>query len=264
MPRALSEVVSTLRADPATTAILLDFDGTLAPIVDDPAAATAVPGVREALTSLVGTYRTVAVISGRPVQFLHEQLGDGPTLVGLYGLERLEGGREVEVPAATGWRPVVAEVVSAARSELSDAVTVEDKGLSVTLHYRTAPREATAVETWAAGAASKWGMEARGAKMSVELHPPIEVDKGTAVTELLDGSTTACFVGDDVGDIPAFEALAAFAEGGGEARSIVVSSVEMAPELVGVADLIVRDPSAVLDLLQRLDPARRPASGLIG
>lgn len=264
MARALSEVVATLRADPASTAILLDFDGTLAPIVDDPASATAVPGAREALSALVGAYRTVAVISGRPVRFLREQLGDGPTLVGLYGLERIEGGREVEAPEATGWRPVVGEVVAAARADLSDRVGVEDKGLSVTLHYRTAPSEAASVEAWATSAASRWGLEARPAKMSVELHPPIEVDKGTAVAGLLDGSAAACFVGDDVGDIPAFEALARFGEAGGQARSIVVSSVEMAPELVGMADLIVRDTSEVLELLRDLDPSAEPGSDLIG
>src|SRR5690606_25375576 len=183
---------------------------------------------REALAALAGHYRTVAVVSGRPVRFLHDQLGDGPTLIGLYGLERFEGGQEVEVPEAAGWRPVVAEVVAAATADLPDEVGVEDKGLSVTIHYRTAPDQEAAAQAWAATAATRWGLEQRSAKMSVELHPRIAVDKGTAVAELVDGHTAACFVGDDVGDIPAFEAMARFAEAGGHGRSVVVSVVEMA------------------------------------
>src|SRR5439155_11419122 len=124
-------------AGPANAGVFTDFDGTLAPIVADPAAALPLPGVADALRRLAARYRIVGVVSGRPLDYLTGQLGDGLWLSGLYGLETLEDGKRIEAPQAAEWRPVVAAAVERARREFGEAV--EPKGLSLTLHFRTRP-----------------------------------------------------------------------------------------------------------------------------
>ncbi|MGH8991943.1 MAG: trehalose-phosphatase, partial [Acidimicrobiia bacterium] len=90
--------------------VVVDFDGTLAPIVDDPAQARPLPGAVSALGRLAVRLARVAVVSGRPVDFLRRYLPPpGPDLFGQYGLERLEAGRVVVAPGAREWMPAVAE-----------------------------------------------------------------------------------------------------------------------------------------------------------
>lgn len=248
----LSALVRTLRSNPARTAILLDFDGTLAPIVDDPARSVPLPGVPEALSRLRGAYGLVAVVSGRPVSYLQAHLPAGPTLVGLYGLEEVREGEVETHPEAAPWRRVIDDVAAAAVAELPAGVGVEHKGLSLTLHVRPHAELATVVDSWASAAADRFGLHVRRARMSAELHPPVAVDKGTVVSELLKAVDVACFIGDDVGDLPAFDALDRFAMGGGVAVRFVVESTETDPGLRGRADALLAGPPAVLELLQRL------------
>jgi len=95
--------LAPLAASPGDTAVLTDFDGTLAPIVEDPTAVRALPGAIEVLNRLVVAYAVVAVVSGRPVSFLTERLAgtSGVRLIGLYGLEQVDAsGARVEVPDA--------------------------------------------------------------------------------------------------------------------------------------------------------------------
>jgi trehalose 6-phosphate phosphatase len=249
---ARSAAVELLRRDPARTAVLLDFDGTLAPIVDDPAAAAPLPGAAEVLAELHARYGTVAIVSGRPVAYLRQHLPAELLLVGLYGLERMRGGRLELHPGAAAWQPVVAGAVEDARRDLPAGVGIEDKGLSLTLHVRQRPELAPDVQRWAAEAEARTGLHVRRARMSTELHPPVVADKGSVAAELLVGSTTACFIGDDIGDLPAFAALDAFAAGGGSVVRVVVASAEAAPELLAVADVLLDGPVAALDLLRAL------------
>lgn len=244
--------LGVLRHDPARTAILLDFDGTLSPIVEDPAAAVPLPGEVEALVALQERFEVVAVVSGRPVAYLQERLPDLRTLIGLYGLEQIRDGQLEIHPDVAPWRPVIQDAVAAARAELPEGVGVEDKGLSLTLHVRPRPDQAAVVERWAAEAAARTGLHLRRARMSAELHPPVAADKGTVTSALVAGMAAAAFVGDDIGDLPAFAALDAFAAGGGRAVRAVVTSVEVAPELLAAADLVLDGPAAVLDLLRAL------------
>jgi trehalose 6-phosphate phosphatase len=248
-------VLDALRADPSRTALLLDFDGTLAAIVDDPEAARPLAGVPEVLADLARTYGRVAVVSGRPVAFLVEHLPPELDLVGLYGLERRIGGMLVEDPVAAAWRSTVDEVVEDARRTAGDGIDVEHKGLSLTLHVRRHPEQAEAALRWADDAAARTGLHARRAKMSVELHPPVEVDKGTVVEELVGDLTAVCFLGDDVGDLPAFAAVSRLVREGRAALRIVVDSPEATDEVRAAADLLVDGPEGALDLLRRLVPA---------
>src|SRR5438445_5556067 len=110
-------LLAPLRDRPEQTGIFSDFDGTLAPIVDDPAAARPLPGVADTLVRLARTFGRAGVISGRPVDFLRGVLvDDGLQLYGLYGLERTTGGAVVVEPEVEAWRPVVADVAQRAEA----------------------------------------------------------------------------------------------------------------------------------------------------
>ena len=103
-----------MAAEPAHGALFLDFDGTLAAIVEDPTGARPLPGVPALLAELARPFALVAVVSGRPTAFLAEVLGDpaGVTLAGLYGLERALHG-----PEHARWAAVIDQVVAEARAE---------------------------------------------------------------------------------------------------------------------------------------------------
>jgi trehalose 6-phosphate phosphatase len=194
----------------------------------------------------------VAVVSGRPVEFLARCLPPSLTLSGLYGLEVLDRGRRRDHPSGGAWREVVDDVASYSAARGPAGMGVESKGLSLTLHYRTRPEIAPDVLAWAERQAARSGLEVRPARMSVELHPPIAADKGSAVEEVARGLDAVWFVGDDVGDLPAFDALDRLAAAGVEATKVAVRSDEAPAELLDRADLVVDGPEGVLALLESL------------
>jgi trehalose 6-phosphate phosphatase len=131
-------------------------------------------------------------------------------------------------------------------------VRVEAKGLSLTLHYREVPAIGDDVVAWARAAAERTGLDARDARMSVELHPAIAVDKGTALLALAHDVRAACFLGDDAGDLLAFDALDALARGGADVVRIAVRSDEAPEALLERADIAVDGPSGAVALLREL------------
>jgi trehalose 6-phosphate phosphatase len=244
--------LAPLRARPGDAAVVVDFDGTLSPIVDDPASARSVPGAGEALVALTRRFGLVAVMSGRPTDFLRTVVPDEVVLSGLYGLEVVRGGVRTDHPAGAEWRTTVAAVARAAADTGPPGMDVEPKGLSLTLHYRRRPEIASDVTAWADAAAARSGLEARPAKMSVELHPPIAADKGTALEALAGTFRAVCYVGDDRGDLPAFDALDRMATRGVHVVRVAVASDEAPAELLGRADLVVDGPPAAVAFLRRL------------
>jgi trehalose 6-phosphate phosphatase len=92
----------------------------------------------------------------------------------------------------------------------------------------------------------------RPAKMSLELHPPVAVDKGTVVEELVGDLGLACYVGDDVGDLAAFDGLDRLAARGCTTLRVAVTTTESAPALLARADLQVPGPEGALELLRAL------------
>lgn len=234
--------------------VLLDFDGTLAPIVDDPASARPLPGINEVLADLARCYRLVGVLSGRPVAFLQPLLTPEVAIAGLYGLEVIVDGERVDHPFAGAWREVIDDVARISASLGPAGMQVEPKGLSLTLHYRAHPELADEVQDWAAAQASRSGLVARRARMSVELHPPIPTDKGTALETLAEGLSAVCYVGDDEGDLPAFDALDRLAERPVHTVRVAVASDEAPSQLLARADVVVDGPKAVLAFLQSLIP----------
>lgn len=250
--RDLPEAFTPFAREPSSSGLFVDFDGTLADIVDDPDAARPVDGAVEALEALARRMGRVGVVSGRPLAFLRRFL-DGPDLylAGLYGMQWLDGGRVGDHPQAGIWRQVVEDVVSAGATG-PEGMRVESKDLSLTLHYREHPEAAAAVRRWAEEQAARSGLEARPARMSMELHPPIEADKGTAVLAAATGLARVAFAGDDLGDLEAYDALDALDAEGVATVRVAVGSAEAPPELLERADVVLDGPAEVVELLRRL------------
>ena len=129
---------------------------------------------------------------------------------------------------------------------------VEDKGLTVAFHYREAENEDDALEYLEAVAkrAREAGLEPRFGRKVLEIRPPVQADKGTAVTQLLGetGLKRALYAGDDTTDVDGFRALDDLELG----IRIAVSSDEAPSELVEAADIVVESPAELLALLARL------------
>lgn len=244
----------SLRRRPGRSAVLVDFDGTLAPIVDDPDLAAPAGGAADVLRRLAHRFALVAVVSGRPVDFLTKHVPAEVMVSGLYGLELSRDGRRTDHPQAGAWREVVADVAASSDAHGPAGMRVERKGLSLTLHYRTHPELAEAVGRWARAQAARSGLVVHGAKMSVELHPPVDADKGSALIELCRAADVraAMYIGDDRGDLPAFAALEQLATDGIDVVRVAVAGPETPVEVIEAADVLVEGTPGVLELLESL------------
>ena len=140
----LNSALAPFVATPTASVVAVDFDGTLAPIVDEPAMARPLDGVSSVLAELTGRLGAVAVVSGRPVGFLVPIFPTTVTLAGLYGLEVVRAGRLEEHPGAEGWRRQIADIAATAERDAPAGLRVERKGLSLTPHYRGSPQLAEA------------------------------------------------------------------------------------------------------------------------
>lgn len=203
--------------DPARDALFLDLDGTLAEIAPTPDAATLHPGVRDVLPRLIPAFGgRVAVVSGRSISALDGMLpapalAAGLALAGTHGLELRRPGGAVERDApAAGLPAAVAALAGLAGAD--DRLLLEEKALSVALHYRAAPDREAELRHRAAEVASAQGLLLQSGKMVVELRTP-GTDKGGALRRLMAGAPFAgarpLFVGDDDTDEAAFAAAAA-------------------------------------------------------
>jgi trehalose 6-phosphate phosphatase len=252
---SVTELLAPFRDDPGGTGVFTDFDGTLAPIVDDPGEARPLPGVVDALAALAGRYGRVGVISGRPASFLAEHLGGrGVFLSGLYGLEFVEdeGGAIQAIEEAAPWREVVETVAAAGDADLPAGIGVERKGLCLTVHHRRDPSLEGESRAWVDARAEETGLVVHPARMSFELRPPIKRDKGTVLAEAAEGRRQVCFLGDDRGDLTAFDTLDRMAAEGATVLRVGVDSPEAPAELLERADVVVEGPEGSLRILRGL------------
>jgi trehalose 6-phosphate phosphatase len=240
-----------------------DFDGTLAPIQEDPQTVAPVPGVLSALTELATAAKLTAVVSARPVAFLGDRLGTVPGLhlFGLYGLEySSDGGRTITtVPEAEPYAPLIARVGAEARAAFPTAL-IEDKRLSCALHFRTEPGLEPKIEAWTAEQAQAHGLRRQHGRMVVELKPPVDTDKGAVVLHASHNLAGAWYFGDDLGDLPAFRALDRLSADrpGFHAVRVAVANAEGRGAALGDhADLRLAAPPEVPALLNALLSARR-------
>ncbi len=256
--------LTTILADPEGATVVLDYDGTLAPIVEDPAEATPHPDAVPALARLTPLIGSAVVLTGRPPATAVALGGlagvaglEGLVVLGHYGAERWD--------AATGriTGPGDDPGVAAARRELPallagapDGVHVEEKGgRAVAVHTRRAadPRAAfEALRGPLAELAARHGLRLEPGSMVLELRPP-GVDKGLALTRWVreSGARSVLYAGDDLGDLAAYDAVDRL-RGEGVPGLLVASAATDVPELSARADLVLPGPGAVAGLLDAL------------
>ena len=252
--------LAALIAQPARSLIALDFDGTLAPIVDDPAAARATPAATAALRRLAPLAGTVAVITGRPAADAAEFAGvaavPGVIVLGHYGRQRWERG-ELTGPAAPPGlakaRAGLPAVLAAAGA--GEGTWVEDKGDALAVHTRRAAAPEAELDRLGgplAALAGRTGLVLEPGRLVLELRPP-GADKGQAVRDLAAERKPAAilFCGDDLGDRAAFNAVRELRAEGTPGLLVCSGSAEV-PQLAAEADLVVGGPGGVVDLLDSL------------
>lgn len=255
------QLVAELRPLLAGALIATDFDGTLAPIVDDPEDSRPVGDSVEVLVALAKRGAHIGVVTGRDATTVLRlgALAVVPGLVveGLYGLEQWRDGELTtpETPAAMAdLRRQLPELLTAERA--ADGVWIEDKRLSLVLHTRpTADPDAehARLRGPAERLARQLGLDVHPGRNVLEFRLP-GYDKGDAVRRLVGCTDPAAVVyaGDDVGDLPAFAAIKELRRSGTPAWAVAAVADESPPDLAGFADVIVDGPDGVLALLRAL------------
>jgi trehalose 6-phosphate phosphatase len=259
----LVEALAPIRSDPDRSAVLLDIDGTLAPIVRHADDAHVPEATRTVLIEVSRRYRLVGCISGRRAATARQIVAIGTlAYVGNHGGELLRpGSTSAEVdPELEGWvartHAFAARVYTADRQRLR--VRSEDKGAIVAFHWRGAPDEQAAEQAVReiAASAEEEGFVVHWGRKVLEVRPPVRFDKGLGIAALLRGVDldAALYVGDDATDLDAFRGLRAMVADGRlrEALCVAVSSDEAPAELAQEADLDVDGPGGVRALLQAL------------
>lgn len=260
---SLAEALGPVHEDPERSAVLLDVDGTLAPIVRHAADAHVPETTRQLLIEIARRYGIVACVSGRRASDARRVVSIGSiSYLGSHGSELLRAGWTESVidPAVGEWtRRIQAFGHDADTTELRRLrVRLEDKGTIVGFHWRGAPDERAAraaIDALAARAESH-GLQAHWGRKVLEVRPPVRIDKGAGITAFLrdEDLTAAVYVGDDATDLDAFRALGELVHAGrlGQAIRVGVSSEEGPSEIAQQADVMVEGTSGVRAVLEAL------------
>ena len=259
----LAEALVALREEPARAAVLLDVDGTLAPIVRHADDAHVPEATRSLLIQVSRRYRVVACISGRRATTARRIVSIGSiAYVGNHGGEILAPGGSV--PEVDPEFAHAGEQVRAFRDAVWNddldrlRVRMEDKGEITAFHWRGAPDEAAAESAVRelAERADAEGLTPHWGRKVLEVRPSVQVDKGQGVRRLLNSTDVgaAVYVGDDTTDLDAFRGLRALVDEGRLSAAVClgVRSDETPPALEQEADLLVEGPSGVRSVLEAL------------
>jgi trehalose 6-phosphate phosphatase len=254
MSRTTAEVDAVV-SDPTGTLLALDFDGTLAHVVDDPTTAFAHEHAVDALARLGPLIGQVAIITGRPVRQALELGGfagrpglESLIICGQYGAERWDAAtgetHTPEPPAAV--RQVAERLPQWLAEHGADHVRVEDKGLAVAVHTRGL--DAGVLDGLAAplaALAAEYGLSVEPGRQVVELRAN-ETDKGIVLERLVEEMSArhVIFAGDDLGDLPAFDAVDRL-RARGLTGLLVCSASDEQDVLVARSDLVLDGPDAV-------------------
>lgn len=247
----------------------LDFDGTLAPIVDDPDSAHIHPDAPGVLLELSSVVRAIAVVTGRPARKVlalgglddvGREIGEsGRELLvfGQYGFERwTSSSRRVVSPRPPqGLSGFLRELPQVLRDADASDAFVEDKGLAIAVHTRRLADPTGAferLEPRLRDLASRHDMAVEPGRNVVEARSP-GMDKGTVVRDLAKDLEAGgfLFAGDDLGDVEAFAAVEDL-RAQGLATLLVCSASDEESALVDRSDVVVKGPDGVLELLRRL------------
>lgn len=257
--------LAAILAEPARAIVAVDYDGTLAPIVANPGQAVPHADAVGVLGAVAGVVGAVAVVTGRPVSDVLDLGGmraaaglERLVILGQYGLERYDAatGRRTTsalhpgVSVVRGRLPALLEVAG-----VSAELAVEDKGQSLVVHTRRLPHPERTLERLRAplaALAEQAGLEAVPGRLVLELRPP-GIDKGQALTAFVrerDGAAVL-FAGDDVGDLPAYDAVDRLRSDGVPGVTVCSASAEVSA-LRERADVVVDGPEGVVALLRAL------------
>lgn len=253
----LSAAVEALGGDLNGALIAMDFDGTLAPIVDDPTQAFAEPAAIDALARLGSRGARIAIVTGRPVEAVQRLGGvvgrrglERLVVFGQYGVERWDAAQDelVAPQAPAGLATLVEGLPAVLEAASAPGARIEHKGHAVVVHTRELPDAAEAFERLAeplAALAGAHGLCAEPGRFVWEIRDDA-FDKGGAVRALIADQrpTAVVYAGDDLGDVPAFDALEEFRAEGGDVVLVCSASHEQ-DALVDRADAVVDGPLGV-------------------
>src|SRR5262245_37759601 len=254
--------LAAILADPGHALLAFDFDGVIAPIVPDPEQSRPHPRVLPALARLAPHVGALAVVTGRPAAVAVSYGGFAPAagldrlvVFGHYGRERWQAGVLSAPPPHPG--------IAAARAELSGLIEtrdatdawVEDKGDAVAVHTRRCDDPQGTFDRLRAplaALADRVGLALEPGRLVLELRPA-GADKGTTLRAFAAevGAGAVAYTGDDLGDLPAFDAVQALREDGIPGLTVASGSAEVT-EIARRADVVVDGPPGVADLLDAL------------
>jgi len=244
----------------APAGLLADFDGTLSTIAADPAAARLVDGAAGPLVHLADRLAVVAIVTGRAPLDARRLIGvPGLLIAGNHGMEWLEP--DASEPHATSGGTDVRRRLDEVVGRLPDlpGVVLEHKGISASVHYRSAPDPdaAHAAILDALGDVERLGFRTGRGRMIVELRPIGLGDKGSAVRAIVErfGLRGVVVMGDDVTDLDMFRAVAELRD----ARRIRAAIIGVGgadhgvpEEIIAAADALLPDPPSAAVFLARL------------
>jgi trehalose 6-phosphate phosphatase len=250
------EIVASLRPRLDAALIATDFDGTLAPLVLDPDSSRPVEGAIEVLSALAAQGAQVAVVTGRDARTVVRLGGleavPGLIVAGLYGIETWTGG-ELSSPETPDAIERLRARLPAVVEGGDPAVWIEDKRLSLVVHSRRAADPAAALAELADPVTElghDLGFDVHLGSDVLELRLP-GFDKAGALTRLASGRSAVLYLGDDLGDLPAFAQIRRLRDSGVTAWGVAVASTAVA-EVAAAADASVSDPAAAVGLLREI------------
>jgi trehalose 6-phosphate phosphatase len=249
--------------------LITDVDGTISPIVIHPEEARVLPLARGALQELSEKLLLVAVVSGRAVADARKMVNvDGLVYVGNHGLEVWSPAGPQVPPEAKPWVPRLAAVIDDINRQVHHAgVSIENKGVTASLHYRQAKdpeRARRELLEVLAHCVYTSGLRLEEGRMVLNLLPPLTVTKGSAVSWLAKEHqlTRLVYFGDDVTDAHAFRALKALSDTSDvQTVSVGVVGPETPLNVRQLADVHVPSVEAVADLMCQVAKGLRRAGG---
>jgi trehalose 6-phosphate phosphatase len=246
----LREVIAT-----KPLGIFSDIDGTLAPIVRNPAAARISPRAKELLERLMARGAKVALVSGRGIEAAHRIAPlEGAAYAGNHGLHIWLGGRDETTEPVRAYARQARAVLAEIGEIGTPGIEVEDKGPVLAFHYRNATDEAAARKAVMAaieGSPTAAGFGVYEGRKVIELRPPLEINKGTAIVHLAErlGVRSAIAIGDDLTDVDMFRGVEELQRKGMAGATLAVWSEEAPEGLLESTDFWVRGVEGVEWLL---------------
>lgn len=251
----VSSYLGKVGADASRCALILDFDGTIAPMQVNPVLVSPAPGAIEVLEKLSLKLGLLGVVSGRPLAFLARQLPSALLsrlrLAGSYGVEI--GGDSAREKRAHHGQLGLREAFVQAKSRLPEGLDLEDKPYSFTLHYRRSPELEVMARDFARAICEEYALYPLFAKSAIELFPSPPPSKSAVVLAWSEKFSAVCYVGDDLADIEPMEAIAGLRSTGKTTLTVGVVGDDTPPGIREASDLCLSSPDEVVGWLLELD-----------